>query len=81
MGDFYLIQDTTSGKFFCEDTDYIPWIVYAFTDDFRLARFYRTLETAKAECERMTDENYGYDGNTPLEKGRLSVMKVELAKV
>lgn len=81
--DDYVIVDTESrtNRLFSADTEYIPWILHAFTDRIDCARIYYSRERAEADCDRFTKTKFEFDGNTPLKPGRLKVMKLALVPV
>lgn len=71
---FYIV-DRKTNKFYCGESEYIPWIVNSFTDRFQFARVYQTAEEARKVCEEFQRTKQGFDGNTPLEKDRLMVVR------
>lgn len=72
----YLIFDNSKKRFYCGETDCLPWILYAFTEDWRLAKVFATKEIAERHVARFLEEKCDFDGNSPLEGDRLSVVKV-----
>lgn len=84
MRDKFVIVDTAHGKgcnLYQGETDYVPWIVDAFTNVLQYAKRYSSLEEAQRDCDRFTRERFEFDGNTPLKPGRLKVMKIVLVPV
>ena len=84
MKDAYVIVDTgdrVANRLFYNDSPYRPWIVHSFTDELRFALLYDSRERAEADCDYFTRTKTEFDGNTPLERGRLRVMKVVLQPV
>ena len=80
----FVIVDTACGKtcnLYQGEADYIPWIVYAFTNELQYAKRYESIEEAHRDCDRFTRERFEFDGNTPLEPGRMKVMKIVLVPV
>lgn len=80
MESFYIV-DRKTNKFYRGETEYIPWIVNAFTDRFQFARVYQTAEEARKVCEEFQRTKQGFDGNTPLEKDRLMVVRRRFEEV
>lgn len=72
----YLIFDNSKKRFYWGETDCLPWILYAFTEDWRLAKVFETKEIAEKHVARFLEEKCDFDGNSPLEGDRLSVVKV-----
>lgn len=72
----YYIVDTKNNRFYMGETEYIPWILNAFTDSLEWAFAFEDEKTAKETCERFMRVKCGFDGNTPLDAGRLAVMKM-----
>ena len=72
----FVIVDTKNGNFYRGYTEYVPWILNAFTNEFFYAKVYRDKERAKRDLETMYKEQTDFDGNSPLEAGRLVVMQV-----
>lgn len=84
MKDAYVIVDTgdrVANRLFYNDSPYRPWIVHSFTDELRFALLYDSRERAEADCDYFTRTKFEFDGNTPLEPGRLKVMKLALVPV
>ena len=84
MRDQFVIVDTACSKscnLYQGETDYVPWIVNAFTNDLQYAKRYESIEEAQKDCDRFTRERFEFDGNTPLKPGRLKVMKLVLSPV
>lgn len=81
--DNYVIVDTESrtNLLFSADTEYIPWILHAFTDRIDCARIFYSQEQAEAYCNYFAKTKFEFDGNTPLKPGRLKVMKLALVPV
>lgn len=80
----FVIVDTAYSKgcnLYQGETDYVPWIVNAFTNDLQYAKRYESIEEAQRDCDRFTRERFEFDGNTPLRPGRLKVMKIVLVPV
>ena len=80
----FVIVDTACSKgcnLYQGETNYIPWIVHAFTSDLQYAKRYDSLEEAQRDCDRFTRERFEFDGNTPLKPGRLKVMKIVIVPV
>ena len=81
MKDVYVIVDTGDrlcNRLFYTDSQYIPWIVHSFTDELKFAAMFDSREDAQEMCDKFTKERFDFDGNAPLEQGRLRVMKVVL---
>ncbi len=74
MESFYIV-DRKTNKFYCGESEYIPWIVNSFTDRFQYARVYGTAEEARKDCEKFQKTRQDFDGNSPLEKDRLMVVR------
>lgn len=72
----YLIFDNSEKRFYCGETDYLPWILYAFTEDWSLAKVFATKEIAEKHIARCLEEQCDFDGNSSLEGDRFSVVKV-----
>ena len=81
MKDRFYIVDTKNKTFYRGETDSIPWIINGFTDNFVYAKEYATEAAAKAACKRFENEKFEFDGNTPLAKGRLAVVKMTFTAV
>ena len=77
---YYHIIDRESKRFYT-GSDYLPWIIWAFTDEPRFAKRYTDLAFAKSECKRFMQEKTAFDGNSPLEKGRLGVVQITFTEV
>lgn len=81
MENLYVIVDTETGRFYQGDTDYLPWIACAFGDCLECAARYSDKDKAKDDIEYFEMYKTGFDGNTPLRKGRLAVMQITLTPV
>lgn len=81
MKERYYIADTETGRLYMGETEYIPWVLNAFTDDYRFALPFDDINVAKELCEGFYKTKTEFDGNTPLKVGRLSVVKVEFKAV
>lgn len=81
MENLYVIVDTKSDRFYQGETEYIPWIVYAFTFDLRDAVWYDNKEQATSDIAQFEETKTEFDGNTPLEKRRLVVKQITLTPV
>ena len=80
MQTYYHIIDRQRERFYT-GSDYLPWIIYAFTEEPRFAKRYTDLAVAKADCERFMQEKTAFDGNSPLEQGRLGVVQMTVTEV
>ena len=84
LKDAFVIVDTgdrVANRLFYNDSPYRPWIIHSFTDELKFALLYDSRERAEADCDYFARTKTGFDGNTPLEPGRLKVMKVVLQPV
>lgn len=79
--DEFVIVDTETGKFYQGETDYLPWIAYAFIDCLECSVRYADKDTAKNDIAQFEEYMTEFDGNTPLKKGRLVVMQIALTPV
>lgn len=77
----YHIVDTETNRFYVGATSYIPWILNAFTDDVRFAGRWENETAALKACKEMERNNTDYDGCSPLEEGRLVVVRVDFTIV
>ena len=84
MKDQFVIVDTKYGKscnLYQGETEYIPWIVHAFTNELQDAKRYESVEEAQNDCDHFTMAKFEFDGNKLLKPGRLKVMKIALMPV
>ena len=72
----YLIFDNSEKRFYCGETECLPWILYAFTEDWRLAKGFATKEIAEKHIMRFREEKCDFDGNSPLQDDRFSVVQI-----
>ena len=77
----YYIRDTKTGRFYGGHTHYIPWIDNAFTDCLEFAVAYTKAKDAKEAVKKFYKTKYESDGNTPLKRGRLEVVKLQFVRV
>lgn len=73
----YYIMDKDRRLFYMGPTEYHPWICHAFTDNHRYAIGFLTAEDAAKMIAYFEQTKTEFDGNTPLAKGRLIVVRVE----